>query len=314
MTPNPTIKRTVVVGVDGSPTADLAVAWGVAAAQRHGATLRLVAAFQDHPFDDAVRDPADRTPAEEPATSRDVALHRLDMASAQARELSADLVIEATYVSGAPTAVLLSASQDAIALMVGSRRRGPLHRLFTPSVGRALAGTASCPVVVVRESPSRSISDTRIVVGVAGPESTRELQLAFEEASRFGAGLTAVHVRSATVPGAGTHTRRRRNREATDTYAMLTRMVTPLSSAYPDVDVRRYVVDGSVADRLVAMSENARLLVLGSGKPRSRSTLGPVSRVVMRRSHCPVAVVHAPPLRGTESATMPDHPAKKVLT
>jgi nucleotide-binding universal stress UspA family protein len=218
------------------------------------------------------------------------------------------------YVAGAPTAVLLSESQDAVALVVGSRRRGPLHRLFSPSVGRALAGTAWCPVIVVRESPSRSISDTRVVVGVAGRESTSELQLAFEEASRFGAGLTAVHVQSATATDPGAQTRERRERETADSYAVLTRMVTPLRSAYPDVDVRRYVVDGSVAERLVAMSENARLLVLGSGKPRSRSALGPVSRAVMRRSHCPVAVVHAPPLGAAEPANVPDHPARKVLT
>jgi nucleotide-binding universal stress UspA family protein len=216
-------------------------------------------------------------------------------------------------VSGAPTAVLLRESQDAVALVVRSRRRGPLHRLFTPSVGRTLAGTAWCPVVV-RESPSRSISDTRVVVGVAEPESTSVLQLAFEEASGFGAGLKAGHVQSATVPDPGTHTREHRDRQTADTSGMLTRMRTPLSSAYTDVDVRRYVVDGSVAERLVAMSENARLLVLGSGKPRSRSTLGPVSRVVMRRSHCPVAMVHAPPLGAAEPANVPAHPAKKVLT
>jgi nucleotide-binding universal stress UspA family protein len=210
-----------------------------------------------------------------------------------------------------PTAVLLNASQDAVVLVVGSRRRGPLHRFFTPSVGRTLAGTALCLVVVVRESPSRSISDTRVVVGVAGPESTSVLQLAFEEASHFGAAHKAVHVQSATVPDPGTHTREHRDRQTADTSAMLTRMRTPLSSAYPDVDVRRFVVDGSVTDRPVAMSENAGLLVLGSGKPRSRSTLGPVSRVVMRPSHCPVARVHAPPLGAAEPANVPAQPAKE---
>jgi nucleotide-binding universal stress UspA family protein len=72
-------------------------------------------------------------------------------------------------------------------------------------------------------------------------------------------------------------------------------MLRPLRTAYPDVDVRRYVVDGSVADRLVAMSENARLLVLGSGSSGSASVIGPISRDVLRHSHCPVAVVHAAP-------------------
>lgn len=257
--------RAVVVGVDGSPTTALAVAWAAEAAQRHEVKLRLVAAYRDHPV----------------AQARALAAEQLNAAATRARRLFPDLVIETTVVAGSPTTMLLSASAEAVALVVGSRRLGPVHRIFTTSVGRTLAVTAPCPVVVVRESSSRSIADTRVVVGVAGPESTSELQLAFAEASRFGAGLTAVH-----VLGTGSS-----ERESLDCHAMLGAMQRPFGTEHPDVDVRRYVVDGSVADRLVAMSENARLLVLGGGMPGPRSALGPISRDVLRRSHCPVAVV-----------------------
>ena len=73
-----------------------------------------------------------------------------------------------------------------------------------------------------------------------------------------------------------------------------------------------------MAERLVTMSEKARLLVLGSGQPGAWSALGPVSREVLRRSHCPVAVVPAaPPEAGSASgraAHLPLDPQKKVMT
>lgn len=50
-----TSNRAVVVGVDGSPTAALAVAWAAEAARDHDATLRLVAAYRGRPV-------AERTP------------------------------------------------------------------------------------------------------------------------------------------------------------------------------------------------------------------------------------------------------------
>ena len=290
--------RAVVVGVDGSPTAALAVAWAAEAAQGHDATLRLVAAYRD------------RLVAEPRAEAVDL----LDAAVAQARRLFPDLVIERMDVPGSPTTVLLSESEDALALVVGSRRLGPLHRIFTTSVGRTLAVTAACPVVVVRESPSRSIADTRVVVGVAGPESSGELQLAVAEAARYGAGLTAVHVLTATSRDAATLGADSRNGELLEGHAMLRAMLRPLRTAYPDVDVRRYVVDGSVADRLVAMSENARLLVLGGGSSGSASVLGPISRDVLRHSHCPVAVVHAAPPHAERPAPTSGNAQNKVMT
>ncbi len=282
-----TLEPAVVVGVDGSPTAALAVAWATEAAQRHRAKLRLVAAYREHHPE-----------------ARATAIQQLSAAAAEARRLFPDLAIETIDVAGSPTTVLLSESAEAVALVVGSRRLGLLNRIFTTSVGRTLAVTAACPVVVVRESPSRSIADTRVVVGVAGPESAGELQLALAEAARFGTGLTAVHVVGADSDES----------ESLDGHAGLGDLLGRLGTAFPDVDVRRYVVDGSVADRLVAMSENARLLVIGGGKPGPRSALGPISRDVLRRSHCPVAVVHATTLDAGPTAPGSGNTQKKVLT
>ena len=292
-----TSNRAVVVGVDGSPTAALAVAWAAEAARGHDATLRLVAAYRDRPV----------------AEARAEAVEQLDAAVAQARRLFPDLVIEAMDLSGSPTTVLLSESGDALALVVGSRRLGPLHRIFTTSVGRTLAVTAACPVVVVRESPSRSIADTRVVVGVAGPGSTSELQLAVAEAARFGAGLTAVHVltapRDAATLGADSG-----NGEVLEGHAMLERHAAAAENGIPGrrrASLRRRRVGGRPSGRHERERPPA-----GPRRRRSgaSSALGPISREVLRRSHCPVAVVHAAPLHAEQPAPKSGNAQQKVLT
>ena len=313
--PHNTMDHPLVVGVDDSPSAALAVAWGVAAARRHDTGLRLLAAYQDHPLADAVRERVAQNPAEE-LTSRAMALERLETAATHARRLAPDLVVETSVVAGPATSVLLWASESAAAVVVGCRRLGPIHRVVTTSVSGTLAASASCPVVVVRASPSRSIGDTRVVVGVAGPESRSALELGFEEAARFGAGLTAVHVPSVGTREQMTSALDHQDHLAEDGHAMLTQMLRPLRAAYPTVDVRSNVVQGSAANRLVTLSENARLLVLGARTPGPSSVpvLGRVQREVLRRSHCPVAVAHAQPLGAGPLGELPHPSAKQALT
>jgi nucleotide-binding universal stress UspA family protein len=62
---------------------------------------------------------------------------------------------------------------------------------------------------------------------------------------------------------------------------------------YPDVVVRRRIVRGAAVDTIVAESEDAGLVVVGSrGWGDFRGTLlGSVSQGVIRRVHRPVAVV-----------------------
>ena len=75
---------------------------------------------------------------------------------------------------------------------------------------------------------------------------------------------------------------------------MLAEILRPLTTAYQEVDVRHYVVEGSPAELLEKLSANARLLVVGSRGLSALSALllGSVSRETIKRAHCPVAVVH----------------------
>ena len=55
-----------------------------------------------------------------------------------------------------------------------------------------------------------------------------------------------------------------REKLETRSHATLAEILTPLSATYPEVHVRRYVVEGSPVEQLEKLSANARLLVVGS--------------------------------------------------
>ncbi len=290
-------QRAVVVGVDGSPTAALAVDWAVARAEVTGAPLRVVTAYLADAFTAPLHGGraggADRL---QPAGRQVVAHHHLDEAVRRVHAAAPTLEVETAAVAGPARAVLLHEAQLAQVLVVGSRRLGPAHRLFSPSTGAASTARAACPVVVVREAATRSLPDARVVVGVDGPSSRPALRFAFEEAARYGTGLTAVHAWRLNQADLGSLVRPGVTHEAVpaEARAMVAELVRPLAADHPEVDVRTDVVEAYAVDELVTLSANARLVVVGSRGLGSlwALLLGSVSREVIRQAHCPVAVVH----------------------
>lgn len=290
------LRQAVVVGVDGSASADLAVGWAVEYAAAHACTLRIVAAYRPDALTDEVRATTGDIRESGPHALR-VARQHLDDAARSATARDPHLTLEMAPIPGSPTSVLLAESQRAAVLVVGSRRLGRVHRVFSASVGATSAAKAVCPVVVVREAASHSLTGTRVVVGVEGPDSSSAAAFAFEQADRFGTGLTAVHSWTLNSADLGSLVSPQAQRQGLETRSqrLLDEVLAPLTAAYPDMDVRRYVVEGPAPQRLVQLSENARLLVVGSRglSPLSAMVLGSVSREVITRAHCPIAVIHA---------------------
>jgi nucleotide-binding universal stress UspA family protein len=180
-------------------------------------------------------------------------------------------------------------------VVVGARRLGRMHRVFAASAGAATAEKASCPVLVVREGASHTLQGTRVVVGIDGPASRSAAEFAFSEARRTTSGVTAVHgwqLNTADLGSLVSPDAERKQMEARG-QEILAEVLGPLSAVYPEVDVGRFVVEGTPAEQLEKISVNARLLVVGSRKlsPRSALVLGSVSRRVISRGHCPVAVM-----------------------
>lgn len=146
---NPLAK--VVVGVDGSSSADGALRLAHALATRAGGTVEAVIAWQNEP--DWVHYRGEGGPGREPWTAELFAGQTVDKAITRA--LGADARgVRGVPVHGAPGKVLVEASGDAQLLVVGSRGHGGFTGMLLGSVSRACMRHAECPVLVVHASAS----------------------------------------------------------------------------------------------------------------------------------------------------------------
>ena len=133
----------IVVGVDGSKHSDVALEWAIDEADRHGADLIVLHAWE-YPY---------RMTSEGFAPGPDLAQVDaaivIDAAVEQARERMTGGV-HRRLVEGGATQSLLAAAEAAGMLVVGSRGRGGFRSMLLGSVAHAVAAHAHCPVVVVR--------------------------------------------------------------------------------------------------------------------------------------------------------------------
>lgn len=132
----------IVVGVDGSEPAKAALRWALRQAERTGAVLEAVSAWEwPNTFGWA---PAIDEDFEELAAQvlRDT-LAEVSGAGGQAE-------VRTKVVEGNPARVLLDASHGAELLVVGSRGLGGFSGALLGSVGQHCVQHARCPVVIVR--------------------------------------------------------------------------------------------------------------------------------------------------------------------
>ncbi len=132
----------VVVGVDGSPTAERALRWAMAEAAVRDAELEVVHGWQIqnigmYPYPMGL-DMTDYQAAAEAVV--DDVLGRVDTSEAK---------LTRTVRAGGPITALLDASEQADLVVVGSRGMGGFKGMLLGSVAQAVAQHSSCPVVVV---------------------------------------------------------------------------------------------------------------------------------------------------------------------
>ena len=139
----------VVVGIDGSPTSELAVAFAFEAAAVRAAPLLAVHSWNDN-FAFDVAGTAEVGPrvnvADLEEDEREVLSERL----AGWRDKYPDVVVQQTVVRGRPTENLLRLSENAQLLVVGSRGRSGLVGALLGSTSHALITHSVCPVAVVK--------------------------------------------------------------------------------------------------------------------------------------------------------------------
>src|SRR5262245_52048463 len=151
-------EASVVVGVDGSETADRALDWAAG-----------YAALENRPLVIAYSLPLVGTPEAAGLTFDAgggfaiVYEHLLDSGNALVAEATEkvakthpDLSVTTVVEHNDARALLLRLAADASLIVMGSRGRGPFRSLFLGSVTSGVAGRASCPVVVI---PARDEGD-----------------------------------------------------------------------------------------------------------------------------------------------------------
>lgn len=199
-----------------------------------------------------------------------------------------ELDISTDLVEAPPIPVLRDRSGSARLLVVGTHGLGAFSRTVLGSVSTALARHAACPVAVIPETADPS--DGAVVVGVDGSgRSAHAIEIAFDEAAHRGAELVAVHTWSEFFRYAS------RSEMQEEAEALLAQSLAGYGEKYPEVPVRRIVVENRPAKRLLEEGEHAQLIVVGShGRGGfAGMTLGSVSQAVLHGANKPVIIVRS---------------------
>jgi len=281
----------VVVGFDGSATAQSAVHYGAREALRRGCGLRVV-----HAFGWPVILPPFHAPYDQHDQGPRAAM--LDLLAQNAHEVRAahpSLSVTTRLIDGSPGGVLVDVSRDAQLLVVGHRGLGGFTGLLVGSVAAQAAGHARCPVVVVRgDDPP---DGAPVVLGTDGSSgANRAAEVAFAQAQLRDVELILAHHQPVRRSSAGA--------SVTGDPGFWATVGDPAAGAlgvgarYPDVKYRTEVVPGaSAASALITLARrtSAGLLVVGSrGRGGFRGLVtGSTSRNVIEHASCPVMVVPA---------------------
>ena len=284
-----TEKYGILVCVDGSAASDDAVAWATRETIMRQLPITLMHSVPPVIVDWSVLQ------LDIPGWQRENGQHVIDQAR---KTLSANLGeseppeihTEMVYSSVVPT--LIDASKGAWMIVAGSRGLGALGRLLLGSVTTALMHHAHCPVAVIHSDGSAAPASTApVLLGIDGSlASEAATALAFDEASRRGVGLVALHAWSdvGVFPMLGMDWRDS-ERKAQE---ILAERLAGWQEQYPDVLIERLLFCDQPSRWLVKESERAQLVVVGSdgrgGFPGM--LLGSVSSAVAQSATVPVIV------------------------
>jgi nucleotide-binding universal stress UspA family protein len=274
--------KPIVVGIDGSAPAVRAVVWAAREATLRGVPLRIVSAPGLLP---RMRVPA-HAGGVETVSGRLSREHERALASAAsaAAAVAPGLPVETATLDGAPAQAVAHSGSQAQLLVVGSHVSSAFAGITLGSVSRYAAVRASCPVVVVRETPAGA--HRLVVVGIRATEDCRAaLAFAFEEASLRKAPLRAVYAWQAPDP------------RAVSAQAELADLLDDWNAKYPEVEASSDVVPGDPGRVLAGLSARAGLVVVGRHDTDGWLVPGPARAVQAVVSHARGPVVIVPPAR-----------------
>lgn len=286
------IDRSIVVGVDGSPSALHATSWAAAEAARRNLPLRLVHGVFVPYWSGGVGSLEILL-----ETADEEGRRVLDEAETQVTKEFPDVTVTGLLRRGDPNQVLIDESTTAGLVVLGSRGLGGITATIVGSTAIALAAHGHSPVAVIREAIP---AGGPVVVGIDGsPASEAAVAIAFEEASLRGVDLIAAHTwTDYSTDIAYAYARANQLLDwrliETEQTEVLSERLAGWQEPYPDVVVHRQVARDRPVRHLLAVAERreAQLLVVGS-RGRGGFTgmlLGSTSRALTHHAPCPLLV------------------------
>ncbi|OBK69194.1 universal stress protein UspA [Mycobacterium colombiense] len=284
----------IVVAVDGSQASTVAAGWAAReAAMRHipltvvHAVSTPAATFPPVPYPESLV-----TSLED--EGKKAIMHATKVAE-DAMPADRAVPIGRKLVYSPPVPTLLKMSDSAEMIVMGSAGRGLLARGLLGSVSSAVVRHANCPVAVVRDEELPDPRNAPVLLGTDGsPASELATEIAFDEASRRGVDLVALHAWSdAAVVEVFEFDWPAVEGEAERSLA---ESLAGWQERYPDVTVHRLIAQDRAARHLIDKSETAQLVVVGShGRGSlSRMLLGSVSNAVLHSVRVPIIVARPP--------------------
>lgn len=291
--------RPVIVGVDGSDGARLALRWAAYLATLLHAPLEAVIAWEPVAYwapDGAASALVDRV-------DRSVLENRLAEEVDRAFGDSPPAGLVQRVAIGGAVATLVEAGSEAALVVVGSRGLDGFTGLLLGSTSSAVALHAPCPVLVVHGTadPLSAGDDNplaKVVVGVDGSSvGDSALRTAWALAEAAGGAVEAV-IAWQNEPDWVHYRGEAREPWTAERFAEQTAdtaIARALGADGAGGRVRRVTAHGAPGKVLVDASADAQLLVVGSRGHGGfvGMLLGSVSRACMRHAQCPVLIVHA---------------------
>jgi nucleotide-binding universal stress UspA family protein len=297
----------IVVGVDSSENAFLALDWAVEEAVRRDCPIRMIHAHKPSAARHHLGPQA--AMAEMYAEGQAVFAAARDHLAGR-RE--ANRVVGTALYAGPPAAVLAELATGASLCVVGRKGRVRLTSFVLGSTAVHLVARSTVPLVVVPPEWSPRRDDDGhgappVVVGVDLPLRRPDvLEFAFRAAELTGVPLLALcawDLGIASETGGAT-------RGCAEVERIVADLLATWRELHPQVQVEAAAENSRPAEALVKYSARASLLVVGAGPPAPRHGLaatrlvgpkavppaGRVASPVLRESSCPVAVVPAPPV------------------
>ncbi|MEJ8641031.1 universal stress protein [Streptomyces sp. MS1.HAVA.3] len=277
----------VVVGIDGSESAEQAAFWGAAEAVRRDVPLHLIYAAD-------TEGRALYISAQSIERVRQAGRALLDSTAAAVQERHPEVRVTAELGRGAPVPSLHRAAGIRGTVVIGNRGLGGFGSLMLGSVGLKLAAAATTPVVIVREADDKSETGN-VLAGIRDEHDLDVARYAAREAGLRKASLRLVHVWNVLQSVGNVVTMLDDVDEIAGRHVHRLMAVSDLiRDEFPDLTVQADAEKSvSPAGVLVQASNHADLLVVGGRRSPGYigPTLGRVTHSLIHHAHCPVQLI-----------------------